>query len=271
VNTRLDVHLANLIGSYDEETNMPDGRVLKFGISNGPEDMIYGHPLPNSQQTPLPESSSSVEGTWSGYFNHDGAAGFMQVNFVFDADDKNAFKGSGEDVDGTFEVSGSASLEIDSFSLSLRRTHTMASSILGHSSSQPVLGKIHSMPHQLVVLWESGPKDEKTVLYRGSADLVQSRYSVKRDGLDLPSARARWSFACNAVLIQVRRDNWMWSYFKDRRDKRLQYIDLYRRKGDSLTAEETLCLKSLENTIPPWDIRFYRSVLSNLSYASYHM
>lgn len=45
-------------------------------------------------------------------------------------------------------------------------------------------------------------------------------------------AKARWSFACKAILdgVHERNRKWTWAYFAERRDDRDKYVDLFERK-----------------------------------------
>ncbi|KAH7883455.1 hypothetical protein F5I97DRAFT_1931013 [Phlebopus sp. FC_14] len=82
-------------------------------------------------------------------------------------------------------------------------------------------------------------------------------------------ARGRWKFAMCSVLDRVCRSRWSWTYFKSRRNTRIQFLNLYKRrelsrlwtypKGPFDFTHEGPLLNYLEKTLPPADIRFYRS------------
>ncbi|KAF7292837.1 VPS13 domain-containing protein [Mycena indigotica] len=79
--------------------------------------------------------------------------------------------------------------------------------------------------------------------------------------------RALWSFAISAVLFQVQRDRWSWSFFKERRNNRKRFIELYIRSqegsntfGRNLSNEEREELWRLKKSFTNHDSRFYYSL-----------
>jgi len=73
-------------------------------------------------------------------------------------------------------------------------------------------------------------------------------------------------FAGNAVLSQIhdRNRKWSWSYFKERRDDRIKYIELFKkRKKETATPTDTEELDSLEKKTSYEDLRFWRSLARN--------
>ncbi|KAJ7126323.1 hypothetical protein C8R44DRAFT_980121 [Mycena epipterygia] len=81
--------------------------------------------------------------------------------------------------------------------------------------------------------------------------------------LKTSKARALWTFAISAVRYDVRRDRWAWSFFKERRDSRRRFIELYVRStafGTPLTGLENEELKRLTKILTTSDTRFYYSL-----------
>lgn len=79
---------------------------------------------------------------------------------------------------------------------------------------------------------------------------------------------AGWlKFAGQAVLDKIHERNrqWSWGYFKERRDDRIRYIDLFKKKKreEKLTAEEAEELDKLERKLSYEDLRFWRSLARN--------
>ncbi len=76
--------------------------------------------------------------------------------------------------------------------------------------------------------------------------------------------RAWLKFAGTAVLDKIhdRNRKWTWDYFKERRDMRLKYIDLFKKKkkDQKLTDQETKDLNDLEYQLSYEDLRFWRSL-----------
>lgn len=79
--------------------------------------------------------------------------------------------------------------------------------------------------------------------------------------------RAWLKFAGDAVLgkIHERNRRWSWEYFKERRDDRLRYIELFKKKKQSqqLSQQENDDLNKLEWKLDYEDLRFWRSLARN--------
>ncbi|KAI9675485.1 MAG: hypothetical protein M1829_003289 [Trizodia sp. TS-e1964] len=79
--------------------------------------------------------------------------------------------------------------------------------------------------------------------------------------------RAWFRFAGNAVLSKIHDRNrlWSWDHFKERRDNRIRYIELYKlRKMDQpLPPSDSAELEKLEKKISYEDLRFWRSLARN--------
>jgi hypothetical protein len=75
-------------------------------------------------------------------------------------------------------------------------------------------------------------------------------------------ARARWTFAITAVVTDLRRRRWSWSYFKKRREERKAFLSLYTRLlhfGRKLSENDDANLRELALRILPADGCFYLS------------
>lgn len=79
--------------------------------------------------------------------------------------------------------------------------------------------------------------------------------------------RAWLKFATDAVLSQIHERNrqWSWDYFRERRDDRKRYIELFKKqkKEEPLQPDEAEELKKLEWKLSYQDLRFYRSLARN--------
>jgi vacuolar protein sorting-associated protein 13A/C len=79
--------------------------------------------------------------------------------------------------------------------------------------------------------------------------------------------RAWLQFATKSVhdKIHERNRRWTWAYFKERRDDRLKYIGLFKKKkkDEKLTPEEANDLDQLERKLTYEDLRFWRSLARN--------
>ncbi|KAF2434405.1 vacuolar protein sorting-associated protein 13 [Tothia fuscella] len=74
-------------------------------------------------------------------------------------------------------------------------------------------------------------------------------------------------FAGQAVLDKIhdRNKRWSWAYFKERRDDRIRYIALFKKKKkeETLTSDETTEIDKLERKLTYEDLRFWRSLARN--------
>ncbi|KAK6505305.1 hypothetical protein TWF481_007211 [Arthrobotrys musiformis] len=79
--------------------------------------------------------------------------------------------------------------------------------------------------------------------------------------------KAWFRFAITAVRDEIHEKNkkWTWGYFKERRNDRLRYIQLFmkKKKTEPLAPSETDELKKLEWKLSYEDLRFYRSLARN--------
>ncbi len=90
---------------------------------------------------------------------------------------------------------------------------------------------------------------------------IQPEKTPKED----PEAWLR--FAGKAVLDKIhdRNRRWTWDFFRERRDQRLRYIELFKKKKKEqpLTPEETNEFNDLEYHLSYEDLRFWRSLARN--------
>ncbi|KAI2611442.1 vacuolar protein sorting-associated protein 13 [Hypoxylon fragiforme] len=79
--------------------------------------------------------------------------------------------------------------------------------------------------------------------------------------------RAWLKFAGNSVLTKIHERNrrWTWDYFRERRDDRRRYIELFKKKkaNQQFSAQETEDLDKLEWKLEYEDLRFWRSLARN--------
>ncbi|PGH11668.1 hypothetical protein AJ80_07035 [Polytolypa hystricis UAMH7299] len=79
--------------------------------------------------------------------------------------------------------------------------------------------------------------------------------------------KAWFRFAGTAVLNKIHERNrrWTWDYMKERRDDRILYIDLFKKKkrDELLSPEQTSQLTRLEEKLSYEDLRFWRSLARN--------
>ncbi|KAK7755824.1 Vacuolar protein sorting-associated protein 13 [Diatrype stigma] len=79
--------------------------------------------------------------------------------------------------------------------------------------------------------------------------------------------RAWLKFAGNAVLSKIHERNrrWTWDYFRERRDDRRRYVELFKKKkaNQQLSPQEVEDLDKLEWRLSYEDLRFWRSLARN--------
>lgn len=82
---------------------------------------------------------------------------------------------------------------------------------------------------------------------------------------DDPRAWLKFAFGAVHTKIKERNRKWTWSYFKERRDDRIRYIELFKKKKkeDKMTPAETEELDKLEWKLSYEDLRFWRSLARN--------
>ncbi len=90
---------------------------------------------------------------------------------------------------------------------------------------------------------------------------LQPKSTPKED----PKAWLRFAFQAVHQKIKDRNRQNTWSYIKERRDDRIRYIDLFKKKKkeEKMTPEETEELTSLERKLGYEDLRFWRSLARN--------
>jgi vacuolar protein sorting-associated protein 13A/C len=95
--------------------------------------------------------------------------------------------------------------------------------------------------------------------------LEYKKYQPKSKPSEDPQAWLK--FAGQAVLEKIhdRNKRWSWAYFKERRDDRIRYIELFKKKKkeEKLTPDETTEIDKLEHKLTYEDLRFWRSLARN--------
>jgi len=88
-----------------------------------------------------------------------------------------------------------------------------------------------------------------------------------KDATPKEDPRAWFKFAGDAVLAKIHERNrrWTWDYFRERRDDRVRYIELFKKKkaNHQFSADETDDLNRLEMKLGYEDLRFWRSLARN--------
>ena len=90
---------------------------------------------------------------------------------------------------------------------------------------------------------------------------LQPKSTPKED----PKAWLHFAFTAVHSRIQERNRKWTWGYIQERRDTRLRYIELFkkRKKEEKMVAPESEELEKLERASTYEDLRFWRSLARN--------
>ncbi|KAL8939573.1 MAG: hypothetical protein Q9211_002685 [Gyalolechia sp. 1 TL-2023] len=91
------------------------------------------------------------------------------------------------------------------------------------------------------------------------------KYQPKSPPKEDPKAWLRFAFTAVHRKIQDRNRKWTWGYIRERRDDRLRYIELFKKKKkeEKLSPAETSELDKLERKLSYEDLRFWRSLARN--------
>lgn len=91
------------------------------------------------------------------------------------------------------------------------------------------------------------------------------KYQPKSTPKEDPKAWLRFAFTAVHSRIHERNRKWTWDYIRERRDDRLRYIELFkkRKKEEKLSTAEASELDKLERKLTYEDLRFWRSLARN--------
>ncbi|KAJ7177952.1 hypothetical protein C8R46DRAFT_667658 [Mycena filopes] len=90
-----------------------------------------------------------------------------------------------------------------------------------------------------------------------------TRFTPSPAELEENKSRALWAFAIGAVLNDLRRNRWSWSFFKERRDNRQRFLELQIRGtkfGPPMTNDDWAELSRIKRTFTTAESRFYHSL-----------
>ena len=188
----------------------------------------------------------------------------LSLHLHVDSDNHNSFIASGVEFDGDpFSIAGKCFLGEDDIicvNFTMSYPGDLQVSYYGRLIDQYTIVGDRSYGNE-------DAKDWTFVLKK-----IPAQYMIYRPAPEVlidPSARPRalWRYAIHAMLHDVRRQHWSWSYFAARRDARKTYIATRRRESDfrqsfeKYIMEMTVCRQSCIAQ----DVRFYESIASQLS------
>ncbi|KAF8498941.1 hypothetical protein BU17DRAFT_59228 [Hysterangium stoloniferum] len=112
--------------------------------------------------------------------------------------------------------------------------------------------------------WGTDPKDHFGVFILKRTDPLDLRFRPAPAEFDKDQPKALWKYARLAMLSQIKRKTWKWSYFQDRRDGRKKFFELYIRNGHfgkPLDADEMMEWRQVRCNLTSADVRFYQSYI----------
>jgi len=236
---------------------------LEFSVySTQPETEKALEVSVSAESSPL----NVILGTWhTQFYRGETAIGFLQtINFVTTALDEEKLQFQGTNV-------AARGIEVD-WSGSCKKTEdlnifevTLMRSFRTRLSPQYWKGKLNLATGNVV--GEAYMDESYTLagftflLTRTSPEYLRWRPSPS--SLEENKYRSLWNYAISAVIADVRRNSWSWSYFKERGQARRRWVGLSVRSefGIELSPEESSELMEHSRSFLPADARFYYSLV----------
>lgn len=78
------------------------------------------------------------------------------------------------------------------------------------------------------------------------------------------AVQARWKFARDAIIYDIRRKRWDWKYFAARRDVRKAYINLQSRSGGRTLLDYQERSSQVYGSAVPKDVQLYESIANHV-------
>jgi hypothetical protein len=251
----------SFIGPYADDLSVDalDPSILNFGPQGEIDSTAYD-PLNVGEHAP---TMTPLEGEWTGRCFSNGprdSQGLMEI-FIATVAMDGTFYGRGRDYHGAFDIHGSVRESDVKMTFVREKTNHLDNENVPAAYE----GTLDMGQTAIAGSWS-------TYKYRNvgeinllpiSASVYRSRYSAQTFVAN--QARARWSFALDAVLYDVRRRLWSWSFFKTRLAERQRFIKLYycwyfANDYNCLNEAEKAELKNLECSLSPADVQYYRSI-----------
>ncbi|KAG6872961.1 hypothetical protein C0995_004715 [Termitomyces sp. Mi166 len=274
-------------GEDDDVSTCPENipiDILKFGVQRRPD---CSEQSPLICDKPVDYEPGVLQGPWAGYCTEevDGdvnwRGGLIHIDFVESATEDRAIsgKGTGASVMGPTEIAAGGRFFTDSaidIFLTIedgrwfrcRGTLDQSSAIItGNWSSSKYWGE--SKPP---LGSDMSISDGTFWSFRTPGHLVRFRY--QKDDFEKNRSQARWTFACTAVLYEVRRQRFSKEFVMTRLRKGRRFRQLATKltleSGDCtrrspFTAGEQQELRALKKTICPTDNHFYFAIAQYIS------
>ncbi|KAF8516788.1 hypothetical protein JB92DRAFT_2909192 [Gautieria morchelliformis] len=249
-----------------EEQNLKAEDICNYPLDQQGLDHAAYDP-PSSEEVPgLAQPNFSLKavlGPWNGNLYYTGqVTNSGMISFTLCPGNRdNEFQASGRSNGHDFKISGTCSPgETQSIiAVSLKRTFA------ARQGPQYWDGQFDSatdtMTGAVSFDEERMPTSLTFFLKRTSPD--QLRFRPSPAAFEANKARALWTFALSAARGDVRRQSWSWSFFRERRDTRKRFIQLYIRDtgfGKPLDEAERAELSQILKGLTTADSNFYHSL-----------
>ncbi|KAG8857178.1 hypothetical protein FRC20_000315 [Serendipita sp. 405] len=120
--------------------------------------------------------------------------------------------------------------------------------------------------------WINGDGNETGTFNLSRRPVFACQFKYTQPQFEANPAWARWSYALAAIRQQVQTRLWSWNYLKARVDTRKRYVELRLRQDTEnyysvhpdveLTEQEKVELNSIEQGLPPPEVRYYQSLVN---------
>jgi hypothetical protein len=228
---------------------------------------VFPHPADTPDPVEDPSALQNIVGTWNGFLYLTPSSTFPWLGMVSmhlravgeGLKFTGTFRGS---EDGDYIIHGDCHHDPDKGDISVK--YTCSATPPSDIPPQYFSGTWDASSGHLTGNWGINEEIEPPYLlvYRRTSpnDLC---FLPPPRSFEATRTKALWRFALDAVRHRVRRDMWCWDYFRERRNNRLQFVDLSIRRshfGKPLSAEEDETFSRLQQRLTPPDIVFYLSL-----------
>ncbi|TFK64975.1 hypothetical protein BDN72DRAFT_962870 [Pluteus cervinus] len=267
---REDTSQANEVENLQDEINSLSNTELKYG----PMDLTpVFQELQSSYAGDMPDDTT-IQGRWSGNFWYSRQSGSVVsvhglTELQIDAQADGNLAGAGQNSVGFMTISGT--LDADNV-VKLSMKYQYGYPIVCEGKFYPDLQKIDAS-WQTEDLKGDGQEDYRYITFwRTPAHL--NRYRTEMANRDISLACARWAFARKAILHEVGRKSWSWTFLKARISEATRLLPLSIRHAtnysnvtpnNKLDQDETDALYSLRTFVPVHITRMF------VAFADFHI
>ncbi|KAJ7846349.1 hypothetical protein B0H14DRAFT_934544 [Mycena olivaceomarginata] len=272
------VQEANFVDTYDDSKEAQDidaAKILNHPLDEEPLDFTAYTITQATKPTSVPPSVAGALGLWHGHMYWPATAFFPSTGMCSMDLQPSSTSDEGDDVVQLFIAAARAN-ETDFKIAGKARAGTTPGTV--------AISFKRSFPARYAPQYCTGTWDAATETLSGKFSYEEPEDPEQASGgafvfrriapeyicfapapveLEANKPRALWAFAIDSVRFDVRRKGWSWSYFKERRDNRKRFIELYIRStkfGPPMNDEERGDLSRVQKALTTSDSRFYHSL-----------